>query len=247
MWTQRTELLIGNEKQENLRDSSVLVVGVGGVGGMACEMICRAGVGQMTIIDRDTITESNINRQLVALHSTIGQSKTEVLAKRLLDINPQLKLRVISDWLDENNTAEILDNGNFDFVIDCIDTLSPKVFLLKYCVEKGIKVVSSMGAGAKMNVEKVKIADISQTNYCPLAKAVRKRLNKLGIKKGITVVYSTETADKNSVIETDEKYKKSTTGTISFLPNLFGLMLASVVIQDLIQREENSETTIAEK
>ncbi|MFV0391722.1 MAG: ThiF family adenylyltransferase [Paludibacteraceae bacterium] len=238
MWTERTELLIGESNLEKLRNSSVLIVGLGGVGGMACEMICRAGMGCMTIIDRDTVSDSNINRQIVALKSTIGQKKSDVLAARLLDINPKLDLKVIPDWLDEHNLNEILETGNFDYVVDCIDTLSPKVFLLKACVEKGIKVVSSMGAGAKADPEKVKIADISKTDYCPLAKAVRKRLHKFGIRKGITVVYSTEIADKGSVVETDEKYKKSTTGTISYMPNLFGLMLASVVIRDIVNSEK---------
>lgn len=238
MWTERTELLIGESNLEKLLNSSVLIVGLGGVGGMACEMICRAGVGRMTIIDRDIVSESNINRQFVALNSTLGQKKSEMLAARLLDINPELNLNVISDWLDEHNLDEILETGKFDYVIDCIDTLSPKVFLLKTCVEKGIKIVSSMGSGAKTDPEKVKIADISKTDYCPLAKAVRKRLHKFDIRKGITVVYSTECVNKESVVETDEKYKKSTTGTISYMPNLFGLMLASVVIRDIVNSEK---------
>lgn len=237
-WTQRTELLVGKTGLEKLQRSSVLVVGLGGVGGMAAEMICRAGVGRMTIIDRDTVSVTNINRQIVALHSTVNQSKAEVLAARLKDIQPELRLTVINDWLDENNTLDILEKGNFDYVVDAIDTLSPKVFLLKSCVEKGIKVVSSMGSGAKMDVSKVKAADISKTNYCPLAKAVRQRLGKLGIKKGVTVVYSDETARKESVIEIDEKYKKSTTGTISYMPALFGLLLASEVINGILNAEE---------
>ena len=157
-WTQRTELLIGKDGLEKLHKSSVLIVGVGGVGGMAAEMICRAGVGKMTIIDRDIVSETNINRQIVALHSTVNQPKTEVLAKRLLDINPDLELNIISDWLDENNTREILEKGNFDCVVDAIDTLSPKVFLIKTCVEKGINIVSSMGSGAKTDASKVEIA-----------------------------------------------------------------------------------------
>lgn len=233
MWTERTELLIGKEGQEKLRRSSVLIVGLGGVGGMASEAICRAGIGKMTIIDRDVVTESNINRQLIALTSTVGLLKSEVLASRLKDINPEVKLTVISDWLEENNMVQILTEGKFDYVVDCIDTLSPKVYLLKNCVEMGIRVVSAMGAGAKLDPTKVKIDDISKTNYCALARAVRQRLLKLGIKNGIQVVYSTEETNKESVILTDEKYKKSTTGTISYMPNLFGLMLASVVIRDL--------------
>lgn len=232
-WTQRTELLIGTEAQEKLKKSSVLIVGLGGVGGMACEAICRAGVGKMTIIDRDVITETNINRQIIALTSTLGQSKAEVLAARLKDINPGLQLRVISNWLDKSNMTQILLGEKFDYVVDAIDTLSPKVYLLKTCVENGIKVVSAMGAGGKTDPTKVKIDDISKTSYCPLARAVRQRLLKMGIKSGVQVVFSTEESNKESVIKTDEKYKKSTTGTISYMPNLFGLMVASVVIREL--------------
>lgn len=233
-WTERTKLIIGKDGLERLKKSSVLIVGLGGVGGIAAEMICRAGVGKMTLIDRDTVSNSNINRQIIALHSTLGKHKSEVLAERLQDINPEVDLHVIVDWLDENNMTQILSEGKFDYVVDAIDTLSPKVYLLKTCVENGIRVVSAMGAGAKTDPTKVKIDDISKTSYCPLAKVVRKRLQKMGIKEGIKAVYSTEEADKESVIETDEKYKKSTTGTISYMPNLFGLMLASVVIRELI-------------
>lgn len=232
-WMQRTELLIGTEGLERLKQSSVLIVGLGGVGGMAAEAICRAGVGKLTLIDRDIVTETNINRQLIALTSTVGMPKAEVLASRLRDINPAVVLSVISDWLDEKNMDQILNEGKFDYVVDAIDTLSPKVHLLKNCVEKGIKVVSAMGAGAKTDPAKVKIDDISKTTYCPLAKAVRTRLHKLGVKRGVTVVFSTEEACKESVIETDEKYKRSTTGTISYMPALFGLMLASVVVREL--------------
>jgi len=237
-WTQRTELLIGKEGLEKLRKSAVLIVGLGGVGGIAAEMICRAGVGRMTIIDRDVVSNTNINRQIAALNSTNGELKSRVIADRLKDINPELDLTVLSEWLNEENTEKILDDGKFDFVVDAIDTLSPKVFLIKSCVEKDVRIVSSMGSGAKIDPSKVMITDIAKTNYCPLAKAVRQRLSKLGIKQGVTVVYSTESADKNSVILTDgELYKKSTTGTISYMPALFGLYLASHVIRELIKTE----------
>lgn len=234
-WTQRTELLLGKENLQKLQQSSVLIVGLGGVGGMAAEIICRAGVGKMTIVDRDIINETNINRQIVALHSTVGKLKTDVLAERLKDINPELNLNIISDWLDEENTEKILDEGKFDFVVDAIDTIVPKVFLIKTCVEKGIKIISSMGSGAKLDVSRVKIADISETTYCALAKVVRKRLSKHGIHNGVPVVFTDEIAKKESVIETDEKYKKSTTGTISYMPALFGLNIAAYVIQHLVE------------
>ncbi|MFV0470495.1 MAG: ThiF family adenylyltransferase [Paludibacteraceae bacterium] len=239
-WKQRTQLLIGQDDIEKLKNSSVLIVGLGGVGGMAAEMICRAGVGKMTIIDRDTVSKTNINRQIIALHSTINQPKAEVLAKRLRDINPEVDLIAISEWLEENNTFDILHKGDFDFVVDAIDTLSPKVFLIKTCIESGINIISSMGAGAKMDASKVKVSDISKTNYCPLAKVVRQRLAKIGIKKGVAVVYSDETTPKGKVVKTGEKYKKSTTGTISYMPALFGLQMGAYVIGKLI--EEKNKT-----
>lgn len=237
-WTQRTELLIGTNGLEQLKSASVLVVGLGGVGGMAAEMLCRAGIGHFTLIDRDIVTETNINRQIIALTSTVGKNKTDVLAMRLREINPQVKLNIISEWLDEKNMQQILFSNKFDYVVDAIDTLSPKVFLIKTCIENNIKIISSMGAGSKLDPLQIKIDDISKTNYCPLAKTVRKRLSKMGIKKGVKVVYSTETSDKESVVETDEKYKKSTNGTISYLPALFGIMVASVVIRELIEKEK---------
>ena len=237
-WTQRTELLVGKDGLDKLKKSTVLIVGLGGVGGMAAEMICRAGVGRMTIIDRDEVSHTNINRQIAALNSTVGEKKSRVIADRLKDINPEMELTELSEWLDEENTEKILNEGKFDFVVDAIDTLSPKVFLIKSCVEKRIPIISSMGSGAKMDPSKVTIADIAKTTYCPLAKAVRQRLSKLGIKHGVTVVYSTESVDKSSVMLTEgEQYKKSTTGTISYMPALFGLYLASHVIRELIKTD----------
>jgi tRNA A37 threonylcarbamoyladenosine dehydratase len=236
-WKQRTELMVGQTAVEKLGKASVLVVGLGGVGGICAEMICRAGVGNMTIVDCDTVNETNINRQIIALHSTLDLPKTDALAKRLLDINPNLNLVVRNELLESENTEKLLDENDFDFVVDAIDTLSPKVFLIKACIERGINIVSSMGAGGKMNPEKVKIADISKTEYCALAKSVRQRLGKLGIKKGLPVVFSTESVNKEAVIQADEKYKKSITGTISYLPNVFGCFLASYTIREIIQME----------
>jgi len=197
-------------------------------------MICRAGVGNMTIVDCDTVNETNINRQIIALHSTLNMPKTDALANRLCDINPNLNLTIRNELLESENTEKLLDENNFDFVVDAIDTLSPKVFLIKSCLDRGIKIVSSMGAGAKMNPEKVKIADISKTESCALARSVRQRLRKLGIKKGLPVIFSTEIADKNAVVLADEKYKKSMVGTISYLPNVFGCFLASYVIREIL-------------
>lgn len=235
-WTTRTELLLGHSRMERLTNSHVLVVGLGGVGAYAAEQICRAGVGQMTIIDADTVNESNINRQLPALHSTIGMPKAEVVARRLLDINPSLKLTVIHEFLRDERTEAILSETRYDFVVDAIDSLSPKVFLLYHAYKKGIPVVSSMGAGAKMDPSQVKVADLSKTCNCALAKAVRKRLRGLGIQKGIPVVFSTEMANPEAVIEIEgEACKRTTTGTVSYMPAIFGCYLAAYTINQLAQ------------
>jgi tRNA A37 threonylcarbamoyladenosine dehydratase len=233
-WNYRTELLLGDEKLERLSQSHVLVVGLGGVGAYAAEQVCRAGVGKMTIIDADTVNDTNINRQLPALHSTLGQSKADVMGKRLLDINPELDLTIICEFLRDERTEEILSSARFDFIIDAIDTLSPKVFLLYHAFHLRIPVVSSMGAGAKTDPSLVRIADISKTMNCGLARAVRKRLKSKGIYKGIPVVFSTEIANRGAIIEIEgEACKRTTAGTVSYMPALFGCFLASYVIRNL--------------
>lgn len=233
-WNSRTELLLGAERLERLAHSHVLVVGLGGVGAYAAELICRAGIGEMTIVDADTVQESNINRQLPALHSTLGKPKTEIMRERLLDINPRLKLTVLTEFLRDERTEEVLQSNHFDFIVDAIDSLSPKVYLLYYAVQNNISIVSSMGAGAKMDPSQVRMADISKSFNCTLAKMVRKRLYRLGIRKGIPVVFSTETVNPDAVIEIEnEMCKKTTTGTVSYMPPLFGCYLASYVIQHI--------------
>ncbi|MDR0748961.1 MAG: tRNA threonylcarbamoyladenosine dehydratase [Tannerellaceae bacterium] len=233
-WNYRTELLLGNEKLERLSHSHVLAVGLGGVGAYAAEQVCRAGVGKMTIVDADCVNDTNINRQLPALHSTLGQSKADVMGKRLLDINPELELTVICEFLRDERTEGILSSARFDFIIDAIDTLSPKVFLLYHAFHLRIPVVSSMGAGAKTDPSLVRIADISKTMNCGLARAVRKRLKSKGIYKGIPVVFSTETANRDAIIEIEgEACKRTTAGTVSYMPALFGCFLASYVIRNL--------------
>ena len=191
MWTERTELLLGAETMQRLRDACVLVVGVGGVGGYAAEMLVRSGIGHLVIIDSDLVGETNLNRQLLALRSTLGRSKCAVLQERLLDINPGLDIRVIEDYIHEDNVAALLDPIPADVVIDAIDTLSPKIALIQYCLKRGLKLVSSMGAGAKLDATAIRIDDISKTRECPLAHALRKRLHRLGIHSGFTAVYST--------------------------------------------------------
>ena len=212
----------------------VLVVGLGGVGAYAAEQLCRAGIGKMTIVDADTVNESNLNRQLPALRSTIGRPKAEVIAQRLLDINPELELTVHNEFIRDERTEAILDEANYQFVVDAIDSLSPKVFLLYHALRRQIPVVSSMGAGAKTDPSQVRIADISKTQNCALAKAVRKRLRTLGVNKGIAAVFSTEMANPDAVIEVDdEQCKRTTTGTISYMPALFGCFLSAHVLRNI--------------
>jgi len=234
-WLNRTEQLIGKEKLSALREKHVLVAGLGGVGAMAAEQICRAGIGNMTIIDGDTVHRSNRNRQLPALVSTEGISKSEVMAKRLLDINPDLKLTVINEYIKDERTVEILQQG-YDYVVDAIDTLSPKVFLLFTCVQLGLPVVSSMGAGGKLDPSQISVVDIDDSYNCKLAYYMRKRLHKMGVWKGIKVVFSPEVVDRSSVIlQEGESNKKSNVGTISYMPSDFGGFCASVVIRNLIK------------
>lgn len=234
-WNERTLLLIGEENYKKLEKAHVLVVGLGGVGAYAAEMICRAGVGEMTIVDADIITPSNRNRQLPALESTHGLLKSEVMQARLLDVNPKVKLNVITKYIKDDETDILLDSAKFDFVVDCIDTLAPKVNLIKKTLDRKIPLVSSMGAGAKTDPTKIEIKDISKSHHCPLAHMLRKRLSKLGIKKGFQVVFSSELARPEAVILVEnEQNKKSTVGTISYMPPLFGCHCASVVIRGLL-------------
>lgn len=232
IWNTRTELLLGKERIDYLAQAHVLVVGLGGVGAYAAEQLCRAGIGKMTIVDADTVNESNINRQLPALHSTLGKPKAEVMAERLRDINPEVQLTVLPEFLRDERTQEVLTAAPYQFVVDAIDSLSPKVFLLYEAYRRHIPVVSSMGAGAKIDPAQVRIADISQTQHCALARAVRKRLRGMGVEKGIPVVFSTETANPEAVIETEnELCKRTTTGTVSYMPAIFGCYLASYVVR----------------
>ena len=233
-WKQRTRLLLGEEKMERLQQAHVLVVGLGGVGAYAAEMICRAGVGRMTIVDADTVQPTNINRQLPALHSTMGREKAEVLAERFKDINPDIQLTVLPVFLKDDNIPGLLDAARYDFVVDAIDTLAPKCYLIAETLKRHIKIVSSMGAGPKSDITQIRFADIWDTYHCGLSKAVRKRLQKLGIKRKLPVVFSTEQADPKAVLLTeDEQNKKSTCGTVSYMPAVFGCYLAEYVIKRL--------------
>ena len=244
VWTERTALLLGEDKMRRLSAAHVLVVGVGGVGAYAAEMLCRAGVGEMTIVDADTVQPSNINRQLPATHSTIGRPKVEVLAERFRDINPDIRLHALPMYLKEEEVASLLDgtlncqlsiaNCQFNIIVDAIDTIAPKCALIAEAMRRGIPIVSSMGAGAKSDITQIRFADLWETYHCGLAKAVRTRLKKAGIRRSLPVVFSTEQADRRAVITVDdERNKKSTAGTISYMPAVFGCYLAEYVIRHL--------------
>ena len=210
-WKQRTELLLGEDKMARLQSAHVLVVGLGGVGAYAAEMICRAGVGRMTIVDADTVQITNLNRQLPAMHSTLGMFKADVLEARFKDINPDLELKVLPVFLKDENIPDLLDADEYDFIVDAIDTLSPKCYLIYHALQRRIKIVSSMGAGAKSDITQVRFADLWDTYHCGLSKAVRKRLQKMGVKRKVPVVFSTEQADPKAVLLTDDEMNKKST------------------------------------
>lgn len=235
-WLQRTELLIGEEGVKTLKNAHVLVVGLGGVGAYAAEQICRAGVGTMTVVDGDVVEETNRNRQLPALKSNEGRPKAEILADRFRDINPDIILHVFNHYLEHDEITNLLEANTYDFVVDAIDTLSPKTFLIAKTLEFGYPLVSSLGAGGKFDPSKVEVTDIAKTYNCKLAKKLRKRLTRMGISKGFKVVFSSELVDIEKVISVKGKNKASTVGTISYMPPIFGCFCASVVIRGLLQK-----------
>ena len=239
-WLQRTELLVKEEGIERLQNANILIIGLGGVGSFAAEFLVRSGIGNLTIVDGDTVDITNINRQLPALNSTIGKNKTDVVAERILDINPEINLKKINEFLEPERMEEILTQEKFDYVLDCIDSLSPKLALIITWKRKKIKLVSAMGAGGKTDPSKVMVRDISKTNNCFLAKQIRKKLKKEQIHKGFRCVFSTEIQDENSLKMTDgSNYKKSFYGTISYMPAIFGLYAAAEVIRFLLKKEQN--------
>lgn len=237
-WLERTELLIKEDGLEKLNKAKVLVVGLGGVGSFAAEFLARAGVGSMTIVDGDTVDITNINRQLPALHSTVGKHKVEVVAERLLDINPALQLVKINEFLNPERMDEVLDADQFDYILDCIDSVTPKLCLIRAAKRRKIKLVSSMGAGGKTDPSKVMVRDISKTQNCFLARQIRKRLKKEKINKGFRCVFSNELQQEESLKMTDGlNYKRSFYGTISYMPAIFGLYAASEVINYLVKKD----------
>ena len=236
-WMSRTTLLLGEENILKLQSKNVLVVGLGGVGGICAEMIARAGVGKMTIVDGDVVDLSNCNRQIAALHSNATMFKAQVMAERIRDINPAIELQVLTDFLETDKTITVVENGHFDYVVDCIDTLTPKVWLMKTCIDRNVPIVSSLGAGGRVDPSQIQVADIADSYNCKLARYVRKRLHALGITTGGKGEFSPEDIDPGKVVVTEKAYpKKSIIGTVSYMPAIVGCITASVVIRDLYEK-----------
>lgn len=236
IWQERAALLFKEEGLDKLKNANVLVVGLGGVGSFAAEFLARAGVGTMTIVDGDTVDITNVNRQLPALHSTVGMAKVHVVGDRLMDINPELKLTRIQEFLSPERTHEVVTE-QYDYVLDCIDSVTPKINLILAAKRKRVKIISAMGAGGKMLASKVVVKDISKTDVCPLAKQIRKRLKKEGISSGVKAIFSKEKPDESSLKMTDgTNFKKSFFGTNSWMPALFGLHAAENVVRYLLSK-----------
>ena len=235
-WLERTELLVQKEGLDKLQKAHVLIVGLGGVGSYAAEFIARAGINKITIVDGDVFDETNKNRQLPALDSTIGKSKAQVLAARLKDINKEIELTVLEEFLSPERAYEIVSK-EYDYVLDCIDTITPKVNLIVAARRKKVKIISSMGAGGKLDATKIKVKDISKTKNCTMARVLRKRLKERKVDKGVKAVYSDEVQIAKSVKVTDgTNFKKSYYGTISYMPAAFGLQAAAHVINHIIKK-----------
>jgi len=234
-WLSRTSLLIGNEALQNLTQKHVMVVGMGGVGSFAAEFIARSGIGKMTIIDGDVVDPTNRNRQLPALANNHGQPKVQIMAKRLKEINPELELNVVQEFINPTMVQQQLSLKP-DYIIDAIDSVTPKITFMQMAYESKIAMVSSMGAGGRLDPTRLQVVDISKTSVCPFAQQIRKMLKKQGIYKGIKTVFSDEEPVKESLILTDgSNYKKSAYGTVSYMPATFGAVAASVAIRDLIK------------
>ena len=240
-WLERTELLLGEADLETLRNKNILVVGLGGVGSYAVEFLARVGIGRMTIVDGDTVDITNVNRQLPALQTTIGQSKAQLMAERIRSINPTVELVVIEEFLMPERMEEVVASGNFDFALDCIDSVTPKINLINACQINNIEIISSMGAGGKIDPMKIHVDDINKSHTDPFARQLRKQFKHKGLKaQNFTVVYSEERNIEGSLRMTDgTNFKKSFYGTISYIPALFGLHMAAFVIRKMIGRLEN--------
>ena len=233
----RTERLLGEEALEILQDKHVAVFGVGGVGGYVCEALVRSGIGEISIIDHDTVALSNINRQIIALHSTLGRYKVDVMKERLLDINPAVKVNCFNTfYLPE--TAAQFDFSEYDYVVDAIDTVSGKIALVLQAEESHTPIISAMGAGNKLDPTRFEVADIYQTSVCPLAKVMRRELKKRGIQK-LKVVYSKEEPCKSDSAPEEGSLRRSTPGSLAFVPSVAGLIIGGEVVKDLLKKTEN--------
>ncbi len=224
-WLEREYSLIGEDSVDKLCRSSVLIFGCGGVGGYTVEALARAGIGKLTVVDNDTVNETNINRQIIATRKTVGQLKTEAVRDRIADINPDCKVECVSVFADESNIKEIIDNADPDFIIDAIDSVTSKLLIAQYATEKNIPIIASMGTGNKLDPERLKIADISKTHTCPLARVMRRELGVRGIKH-LTVLFSDEPP---------AKVGSRTPASISFVPSAAGLIIAGYVIREVIK------------
>lgn len=229
----RTTLLLKPEGVERLQASHVLVVGLGGVGGYAAEQLCRAGIGKLTLVDGDEVSLSNVNRQIIALRSTVGKSKAELFRQRFADINPDCVVNPVTEFLKDERMVDLLKADHYDFVVDAIDTLSPKVYLLYHARQMDLPIVSSMGSAGKLDPLQILVADISKSHTCPLAAMVRKRLHRMGVTDGIWTVFSTEKVIEHAMVEEISENKRTALGAISYLPAVFGCVCASVVIRQL--------------
>lgn len=227
----RTALLIGENATAKLQQSHVLVVGVGGVGGYAAELLCRAGIGSFTIIDGDSIDITNINRQIIASHSDIGKSKVDVMKKRMLDINPQTTINAINRFLNADDVTDIFNNNSFDFVVDAIDSIPAKCQIIKEASSREIDIISSMGAGCRIDASKVRLDKLCNTHHDGLSKAVRKRFTGSDIPNRLTVVFSEEPPIQEATEPSDIPGKRATVGTISYIPAVFGCYMAQYVIK----------------
>lgn len=241
-WLSRTALLIGEQGLDKLQSKHVLVVGLGGIGSFAAEFLARSGIGRLTVVDGDLVESSNRNRQIPALVETEGMLKAEVMQSRLLGINPDLEVKCIHQFLDMEGMQALITSERFDYVVDAIDSLSPKVELLTACHKQRVEVVSCLGAGGRLNPFEVEVCDISKTHRCPFSKMVRKRLHAENIYEGITAVFSPELPVEDALMYTDgTKFKKSAYGTISYMPALFGLHAAAHIIRSFINQSEINE------
>lgn len=242
-WDERTRRLLGDDAADALARARVLVVGVGGVGGYAVEMLVRSGVGHVTAVDADAVDVTNLNRQIIATRDTVGMAKTEVMAQRARSINPDVDFVTLQMSVTPDNAAELLLPG-YDYVLDCIDTVAPKVALLAHCLTDRLRVISSMGAGGRTDPSQVSYFDLWETREDGLARAVRQRLKRMGLRRRLPVVASTERPHTASLIEVDSAYKRTSYGTVASLPATFGIFMAAKVTNDLAaeaRREDSNK------